>query len=675
MDERVLGGAHNPTRPYIATGVVRRIFANGSKVRSYIRSPRLGDAVVTIPIRSGGSVCVLDTRVVRDTSEPNVPRLVIIGPEEHEGLAFDLSGSELVIGHSDTADIVIDDPYLSRRHALISIDSDSGLVTVHDLKSTGGTFVNEERIERPRVLRPGDLVRFADLVARFQPGGSPTTPMAAVEATTQVLSLDTGTDTAREADADVAPTPASGGQPADHADASVAAHDGGARGAAAVRPQDVAPSASAPSSEYQSLTAALAALYPDRADTSQEENGEQDVTRASTTGWDARAVALAVLANEFSQITVPAPAASTDTEQDEASPAAVVSLRPEFYYALFRAGIPANANGLILVSLTMVRAIWRQASTQGIIPQALANDVPGAVARFHAISAAHSFDAVPPVDMSTLQEMPQTTIPETAQQEQFAELYAEHQGDWASFWPAVEEALGAGPAKQLQLISQLFHLTISNQPLVAALMAADADNALTSTLDLATRGYYDPAKWAPLIDASIPAGIPGADAEEQASNYAQLLAAQVSVAFPTAVLADQVRRHNLPVADSADIAGVADFLTSNQGQFEIGIEPVETYIARTGLTGTPAAVMTQVKRLQLVYQLTPDNTSLAVLLRHDLDSALAVTRYDPAGFVRRFADDLGGTDTATAIHAWATQVFALSRLPRRSPALFQQAQR
>jgi len=86
-------------------------------------------------------------------------------------------------------------------------------------------------------------------------------------------------------------------------------------------------------------------------------------------------------------------------------------------------------------------------------------------------------------------------------------------------------------------------------------------------------------------------------------------------------------------------------------------------------------VITQVKRLQQVYQLTPDDTSLVVLLRYNLDSALAITRYDPAGFVRAFAYELGGAATATAIHTWARQVFALSRPPRRSSALFQQAQR
>ncbi len=632
------------------------------------------------------------------TSESNAPKLIIVDPEEHRGLVFELSGSEMVIGHSDTADIVLDDPYLSRRHALISIDSDSGLATVHDLKSTGGTFVNEERIESPRVLRRGDLVRFADLVARFEPGGSPTTPMAVAEATTQEVPLYTSTDAPREADTEVTATPASGRQSADQADASVAAGaedsvpqildaeaqagvspgddsvDLSVTGATA-GPLDVTPSASepGPSSEYESLTAALAALYPDRFGASQQEVGQQDTYRLSKADWDARALARVALADQFSQITVPTPVPGTETGQTEARTA---SLRPEFYYALFRAGIPANADGLMLASATTVRAIWRQASTQGIIPQALANDVPGAVVSFQAISAAHSLNAIPPGENSALQEMLQATIPEPAQQEEFTQLYAEYQDNLASFWSAVEEALGAGAAKQLQLMSQLSHLTANNQPVVTALMTAEADGGLTSTPDLAARGYHDPARWAPLIGASIPPGIPGTNAGEQARNYAEFLAAQVSAAFPTAVLADQIRRHVVPIADSADIVtGVVNFLTSNQGQFEIGLEPVEAYIARTGLTGTPAGVTTQVKRLQQVYQLTPDDTSLVVLLRHNLDSALAVTRYDPTGFVRAFADELGGAATATAIHAWAMQVFALSRTPRRSPALFQQTRR
>ncbi len=224
------------------------------------------------------------------------------------------------------------------------------------------------------------------------------------------------------------------------------------------------------------------------------------------------------------------------------------------------------------------------------------------------------------------------------------------------------------PAR-LPLTSQLLHLAAGDQALVAALMAAES-SAPGSIGDLAARGYYDPAKWTPLIGSDIPPGIPGADIEEQSSNYAQLLAAQVRIAAPTAVLADQIRRGILPVTDNPDVArGVADFLTSNQGKFEIGIEPAESYAARTGLTGVPAEVMRQVERLQGAYRLMSDHAGLAVLLRHNLDSAFAITRYDREGFADALAGELGGAARATAIHAWATQVLALERLPRPSAAL------
>ena len=664
------------------------------------------------------------------TSDPDVPRLVVTGPEEHEGLVFNLSQPELVIGHSDTADIVLDDPYLSRRHALISIDN--GVVTVHDLKSTGGTFVNDERLAGPRVLRPGDVVQFADLFLRFESGSSSDVPMAE-EAVTQSLSVYPGTDAPQDADtpapqdadtdapqdadtpapqdadtdapqdadtdapqdADTdAPQDADTDAPQDaDTDAPQDADTDAPQDADTDAPQDVdaestatppadrepvpeadapvaasaspaaTPPASAPGrpSEYESLTAALAALYPGRPGTLPDEAGQQDITDgAGEAGWDAHAVALAVLADQFGQITVAAPVGSSEPAQPQAQ-AATVSLRPEFYYALFRAGLPANGNGLTQASPALVRAIWRQASTHGVIPQALAGDVPGAVASLQAISAAHALGAVPPVDISMLREMLQATIPEAAQQERLTQLCAEYGGDGASFWPAAEEALGAGPVQQLQLMSQLLHLTAGNQPLVAALLAAEPDSPLASAMDLAAHGYYDAAKWVPVIGAAIPPGIPGADAGEQASNYAQLLAAQVGIAFPTAVLADQVRRNVLPIADTPGVAtAVANFLTSDQGRFEIGVEPVEAYIARTGLTGTPAGVITQVKRLQQAYQLTHDDASLAVLLRHNLGSALAVARYDPAGFVRAFAGELGGAATASAIHAWAGQVFAFA---------------
>jgi pSer/pThr/pTyr-binding forkhead associated (FHA) protein/predicted Ser/Thr protein kinase len=50
------------------------------------------------------------------------------------------------------------DPEISRRHAYIS-RGDDGRLTIEDLGSANGTFVDEERIDGPRILAPGDVVR------------------------------------------------------------------------------------------------------------------------------------------------------------------------------------------------------------------------------------------------------------------------------------------------------------------------------------------------------------------------------------------------------------------------------------------------------------------------------------------------------------------------------------
>lgn len=96
--------------------------------------------------------------VAMATGVEHVPRLVVIDPAELDGTALVLSRPEMVIGHSDTADLVLDDRLVSCRYALIAFD-DSGSVMIHDLNSTGGTFVNDAPLEGPRVLRRGDLVR------------------------------------------------------------------------------------------------------------------------------------------------------------------------------------------------------------------------------------------------------------------------------------------------------------------------------------------------------------------------------------------------------------------------------------------------------------------------------------------------------------------------------------
>jgi predicted component of type VI protein secretion system len=68
-------------------------------------------------------------------------------------------------------DITLGDPDVSRRHAEIQISN--GDILINDLGSTNGTFVNGERIDRPRSLRDGDEVRIGAVVWRLRaPAGA-----------------------------------------------------------------------------------------------------------------------------------------------------------------------------------------------------------------------------------------------------------------------------------------------------------------------------------------------------------------------------------------------------------------------------------------------------------------------------------------------------------------------
>jgi FHA domain-containing protein len=98
---------------------------------------------------------------------------------------------ELIIGRErGTADVLLDDPGVSRRHARVL--PDRGGVVVEDLGSSNGTYVNGERISGPVEIATGDEVQLGATVlgveggtaatALMPPGAPPTEQHPAPEA-------------------------------------------------------------------------------------------------------------------------------------------------------------------------------------------------------------------------------------------------------------------------------------------------------------------------------------------------------------------------------------------------------------------------------------------------------------------------------------------------------------
>jgi hypothetical protein len=95
-------------------------------------------------------------------------RLIVVTSSELDaGADFELNSSQLTIGRGGQNDIVLpNDEYASARHARFEPRQDG--VWVQDLGSTNGTYLNGARLEGPRRVTPGDIVRVGETDLRYE---------------------------------------------------------------------------------------------------------------------------------------------------------------------------------------------------------------------------------------------------------------------------------------------------------------------------------------------------------------------------------------------------------------------------------------------------------------------------------------------------------------------------
>lgn len=133
-----------------------------------------GGPKVSMQARPGVPAGMVDVDVASDVtiSIPNVPPLA--PPKRYHlrmlkgvpayGVYF-VDGFA-AIGRSEDSDIFLVDPSVSRNHASVKIEADD--VTVTDLESTNGTFVNGDRITGSRHLVSGDVLTFGNTQMRLE---------------------------------------------------------------------------------------------------------------------------------------------------------------------------------------------------------------------------------------------------------------------------------------------------------------------------------------------------------------------------------------------------------------------------------------------------------------------------------------------------------------------------
>ncbi len=93
---------------------------------------------------------------------------------------FQLSEGDNIIGRDPRSAVWLDVPGVSRRHAIIRVNSSNRRVTLEDLGSTNGTLVRRAPVDGEVALTDGDLVR-----------------VGTVDLTVRLWATDTATETKR----------------------------------------------------------------------------------------------------------------------------------------------------------------------------------------------------------------------------------------------------------------------------------------------------------------------------------------------------------------------------------------------------------------------------------------------------------------------------------------------
>lgn len=99
-----------------------------------------------------------------------LPQFLVSSEGPLHGKTLVISQDEQVLGRREGSPLHLEDPHVSRAHAVVR--RQSGVVVLEDLGSTGGTFINGEPVKGAQALRHNDLVRFGTVETRFEDRGS-----------------------------------------------------------------------------------------------------------------------------------------------------------------------------------------------------------------------------------------------------------------------------------------------------------------------------------------------------------------------------------------------------------------------------------------------------------------------------------------------------------------------
>ncbi len=398
--------------------------------------------------------------------------------------------------------------------------------------------------------------------------------------------------------------------------------------------------------EYQRLTEALTPhIGPMSELAGAKENDErQDLTLLNrATGWDARLVALA---------------ATTERLRGDAD----LEFSQQALYGLLRAGLPSEKRLLAQIEPDVAEQALRTVRDAGIV----ALDDPEMNAfqqQFRAFANKVRLAVPAPGSRSTYDELLKTSGLSEDVQQTFAPIYLSHRGDAGELWEkARAQGLEDAEIGTLQRQGKLAFLAGNSAAMTGRLMQMIPDDPA----QLVDQDFYQAESWVNelyaaagvpdnerdnptpaqrlALEAIIPEAYAGDQIEARIDAYSEDMARKVRLSYPTEVVGRMIEQDD---ADTFNLGvtrdGTATLLKHAAGQgFRLGETPVPVFLqAHKGVAASMAAdefdaAQQQLQTLQRVYQITPSNEAMPVLMGMNMTSAYDVMGYTEAAFEQRY---------------------------------------
>jgi FHA domain-containing protein len=135
------------------------IFAAFRVVRADLFGGRAG-RVASVPPRAAAAGRKRGGRGARG------PRHLVVTAGPLSGTRITLGEQAILIGRADDSTLVLTDDFASSRHARLT--NRSGQWYVEDLGSTNGTYLDQQRVQGPLLVGPGQPIRIGQTVLELR---------------------------------------------------------------------------------------------------------------------------------------------------------------------------------------------------------------------------------------------------------------------------------------------------------------------------------------------------------------------------------------------------------------------------------------------------------------------------------------------------------------------------